>query len=366
MPGKPLRAGKLRQQIAVQQNLVPTQDSFGQMQPNWTTVQTVWGSIEPKGGRRYWNASELQAETSHLITIRYYPGLRPENYRLQWTDSNGVTWTYYLVDVTTDYEVPNRMNIQAKVTASTGWSVLQQLAKLPGLTNWWQARLSASTFQTSGVGLVDSIGGKNTTGSNAGNNCQYYPPGSADSGWLNNQPAIYTSATGLTTPAGTWGPIAGGNWVNSWSMVCVVAGVAGTFTGSMSNPDLADDGTDNNVWHTFGPNEVRARLFQTGTIFDIPFSLQDEVPNLFIWSYDVAANLSHVRVNGVDCGTAPATVETQNGPTGTLNIAGGAAGAGIGTQALIGDFMLFNGVAIPTGTIAAIEAGFLGIYEYTA
>jgi SPP1 family predicted phage head-tail adaptor len=54
-------------------------NDYGEAIETWSTVKTVWASVEPLRGQEY-RESRLQAQaTSHRIRIRYYAGLSPEN-----------------------------------------------------------------------------------------------------------------------------------------------------------------------------------------------------------------------------------------------------------------------------------------------
>lgn len=66
-----MEAGKLRHRLVIQQDSGTTQDASGQTTSNWTELLTVWASVQPVNGLERWRANQMQAETTHLITIRY-------------------------------------------------------------------------------------------------------------------------------------------------------------------------------------------------------------------------------------------------------------------------------------------------------
>lgn len=66
-----MEAGKLRHRLRIEQDSGTTQDASGQTTSNWTEYQTVWAAIEPVSGLERWRAQQMQAETTHLIQIRY-------------------------------------------------------------------------------------------------------------------------------------------------------------------------------------------------------------------------------------------------------------------------------------------------------
>ena len=91
-------AGRLRHRIQIQQDsargtrarldnltespqlTVPKMktDNFGEPKPQWSTVGTRWGDIEPTGGREFWYAGQMVSDSSHVVLMRFYPGLTPQ------------------------------------------------------------------------------------------------------------------------------------------------------------------------------------------------------------------------------------------------------------------------------------------------
>lgn len=66
-----MEAGKLRHRLILQQDSGTTQDASGQTTSNWTEVLTVWADIQPTGGVERFRGNQMQADTTHLISIRY-------------------------------------------------------------------------------------------------------------------------------------------------------------------------------------------------------------------------------------------------------------------------------------------------------
>jgi SPP1 family predicted phage head-tail adaptor len=89
-----MRAGKLRRQLEIQQ-AIETQGTTGEMAIIWTTFATVFGSVEPLRGREFWAASELQAEVSTRIRIRYLDGVTP---KMQVVDGSKLYWIDTVID----------------------------------------------------------------------------------------------------------------------------------------------------------------------------------------------------------------------------------------------------------------------------
>lgn len=71
-----IRAGDLRHQCILQEATNQT-DSFGDTQEVWSAVATVWAFIRAASGRELFEAATVQAELSHLVTIRYRAGVWP-------------------------------------------------------------------------------------------------------------------------------------------------------------------------------------------------------------------------------------------------------------------------------------------------
>lgn len=71
-----MQIGKLRHKVELQARTEPpTRDGYGQRTSEWKTLKTVWASIEPATGKQLFVAQQIQAEISHVVTIRYYSGL---------------------------------------------------------------------------------------------------------------------------------------------------------------------------------------------------------------------------------------------------------------------------------------------------
>jgi len=60
----------MRHRVVLQQPN-PTVDTFGQPVKGWSTVATVWASVEPLNGREYFTAQQINAETTVRIRLRY-------------------------------------------------------------------------------------------------------------------------------------------------------------------------------------------------------------------------------------------------------------------------------------------------------
>ena len=66
--------GQLRHRVTLQQPSIAG-DGMGGGARTWTDVATVWASVEPLRGSSFWQAQQTQTKTTHVITIRYRPGV---------------------------------------------------------------------------------------------------------------------------------------------------------------------------------------------------------------------------------------------------------------------------------------------------
>lgn len=66
----------MRHRVAIQQP-IQTQAADGGISNSWLTVNTVWSRIEPLSGRELFNASQVQPDVTHRVTLRYHPNVSP-------------------------------------------------------------------------------------------------------------------------------------------------------------------------------------------------------------------------------------------------------------------------------------------------
>lgn len=69
-----MRSGDLNRRIRIEQES-KTQDAVGGVSRTWSTVATVWASIEPLNGREYFEAKTTNQEITTRFRIRYRTGL---------------------------------------------------------------------------------------------------------------------------------------------------------------------------------------------------------------------------------------------------------------------------------------------------
>lgn len=87
--GAPLRTGKLRTKVIVQQNAgVGTYDSRGQEIQNWVTYATAWMDVEPVwlGSKEVETAQQRMAQQWYLVETRFISGITAKM-RLKLPDS---------------------------------------------------------------------------------------------------------------------------------------------------------------------------------------------------------------------------------------------------------------------------------------
>ncbi len=94
-------AGPLNRRVQVQtQSSVA--DGFGQPQVTWTTVMTVWASIDVQGSQLLYNTAEFMSKTVVRIMVRWTSSFVYEpNMRLVYTEATtGVVHVYNIESVT--------------------------------------------------------------------------------------------------------------------------------------------------------------------------------------------------------------------------------------------------------------------------
>lgn len=88
-----MRVGDLRQRITIQQ-LSTTINDNGFEGQTWSDYKTVWASANNLFGREYFQAMQVQAETTVKFTIRYTSGLTADMRIL----FNGKTYNIDFID----------------------------------------------------------------------------------------------------------------------------------------------------------------------------------------------------------------------------------------------------------------------------
>lgn len=61
------------------QSATETRNGYGEAVKTWSTVTTVWASVEPLRGRELFDAEQVQSEISHRVRVRYSGSVTPQN-----------------------------------------------------------------------------------------------------------------------------------------------------------------------------------------------------------------------------------------------------------------------------------------------
>lgn len=93
-----MRGGRLRHLVVIQKN-TPGQSGSGAEVPSWATFATTYAAVEPIKGREYFQAGRVNAETTHLITIRHAAGV---------DEGMRVSWDGRLFDITSAINIEER------------------------------------------------------------------------------------------------------------------------------------------------------------------------------------------------------------------------------------------------------------------
>jgi SPP1 family predicted phage head-tail adaptor len=70
-------AGERNRRVTIQERQVTHADGAGGSLVSWTPFATVWANILPGSGREFWEQKKLTPSLSHLVNIRYLPGVTP-------------------------------------------------------------------------------------------------------------------------------------------------------------------------------------------------------------------------------------------------------------------------------------------------
>ena len=70
-----MKSGELRHRVTLER----TSDSSDWGRTGaWSTFATVWAKVEPMSGREYQEGRVDRGELTHVVTIRYLAGVRPD------------------------------------------------------------------------------------------------------------------------------------------------------------------------------------------------------------------------------------------------------------------------------------------------
>ncbi len=80
-----MRAGRLRNQITLQQPAKGVADSYGASAATWADVADVWAEIEELSGIESLGGRAIAADLSHRVVIRWRSDVKP-TWRIRWGD----------------------------------------------------------------------------------------------------------------------------------------------------------------------------------------------------------------------------------------------------------------------------------------
>ena len=64
-----MNAGRLKERITIQK--ATTANTYGERRHVWTTLATVWAEVLPSGSREVWRQSQIVADVSFVVRVRY-------------------------------------------------------------------------------------------------------------------------------------------------------------------------------------------------------------------------------------------------------------------------------------------------------
>jgi len=77
--------GELNKRLVIEQP-VASPDGAGGSDISWNEFASIWAKLRPRHGREKLRAEAIASNTSHIITIRYLDGLRPQ---MRFVDNSG-------------------------------------------------------------------------------------------------------------------------------------------------------------------------------------------------------------------------------------------------------------------------------------
>lgn len=73
-----MRAGQLRHRVTIQ-GVTDTASAFGDVSQSWSSVATVWASVEPLNAREAFEAEQTKTKVSHKVMMRYRSDVSTKN-----------------------------------------------------------------------------------------------------------------------------------------------------------------------------------------------------------------------------------------------------------------------------------------------
>jgi SPP1 family predicted phage head-tail adaptor len=69
-----MQAGQLRHPVTIQE-LTTSLNDYGETVEAWSDWENVFAEIKPQSSREFQRAKQLQADATHVLKIRYLPGV---------------------------------------------------------------------------------------------------------------------------------------------------------------------------------------------------------------------------------------------------------------------------------------------------
>lgn len=109
-----LNIGNMRSQVSVHRRHTD-QDTAGQQSIVWDVVGTTWAFIDSLAGKELESAQAIRADDTHVIQLRYYPGLTEKD-RFVYIDPEGAV-RYFNITSVIDLEM---RHLYMQCTAAEG------------------------------------------------------------------------------------------------------------------------------------------------------------------------------------------------------------------------------------------------------
>ncbi len=71
-------SGRRQHLLLIEKNFGTGEDQFGQQIKDYQEFARVYGWVQPRSGREFFAAQQIQADVTHIINIAFCPGIVPE------------------------------------------------------------------------------------------------------------------------------------------------------------------------------------------------------------------------------------------------------------------------------------------------
>ena len=107
----PLNIGRLDRRIDIQQDPASSADTYGQVVPSWTALDTVWAQVTPSGSESHEGSQDHATRTTEF-RIRYRSDVT-EKMRIRYPASTGDIY-----DIESITEIGRQVGLDITATAS--------------------------------------------------------------------------------------------------------------------------------------------------------------------------------------------------------------------------------------------------------